>query len=120
MSNDLLLILCGIAGVVFHSLLKLKGLLEDARVANMNFDWKKDYVIKDAVSIIMAVLSVGVWYLVFEEVSNKYPGIVGFKRVSFFTMGALGSYVIQLALSKAKNMIRKTVDKKTDIADGKV
>lgn len=118
-NENFYLILCGIAGVVFHCLLKLNNLRKDALVANVSFQWKRDYLRKDGISIIMAFLSVGIWYLVFGEVANKYPALVGFRRVSFIAMGAIGSYVIQLLLGKAQAQIRKVVDVKTDAADGK-
>jgi hypothetical protein len=35
-------------------------------------------------------------------------------------MGGVGSYLIQMAFGTAKDRIRKIVDKKTDIADGKI
>lgn len=114
------LILCGIAGVLFHSLLKLNNLRKDATVANLAFNWKKDYLKKDSVSIIMSFLSVGIWYMVFGEVANKYPALDGFRRVSFIAMGAIGSYIIQLLMGKAQSQIRNIVDKKTDVADGKI
>lgn len=112
-------ILCGIAGVIFHCLLKVKSLLTDAQKANIDFNWYKDYVYKDFPSIGLSLLSVGIWYLIFHEVANKYTGIQDFARVSFVTMGAIGSYLIQFGLSKAKKQIRDVVDKKTNIADGK-
>lgn len=120
MSEQFVLIICGIFGVLFHCFLKLQGLLEDARVANVSFNWKRDYVYRDAPSIALSFLSVGIWFLIFGEVAAKYPQLVGFTRVSFVVMGSIGSYLIQLGLGKAKNTIRGIVDKKTDIADGKV
>src|SRR5687767_3932487 len=113
------LILCGLCGVLFHCLLKLNSLLTDARKANMDFNWYKDYLYLDFISILISVLSVGIWYLVFHEMANKYHGIQDFARVSFVTMGAIGSYAIQLAMSKAKARIRDVINTKTDIADGK-
>lgn len=118
-NENIWLIVCGIAGVLFHSLLKLNNLKKDAGVANVAFNWKKDYLQKDSVAITMAFLSVGIWYLCFGEVANKYPALDGFRRVSFVAMGMLGSYVIQLLMGKAQSQIRKIVDKKTDLADGK-
>lgn len=118
-NDEFFYILSGIAGVVFHSLLKLNSLLTDARKANMNFNWYRDYVYKDFPSIMLSVLSVGIWYMVFHEVANKYNGVQEFARVSFVAMGGIGSYVIQLFLSRAKRQIRKVIDEKTNIADGK-
>lgn len=120
MNNDqLYYILCGAAGVLFHCFLKLKSLLTDAQKANINFNWYKDYVYKDFPSIVLSFISVAIWYLIFHEVANKYHGIQDFARVSFVAMGAIGSYLIQYGLSKAKKQIRAVVDKKTDIADAK-
>lgn len=113
------LIIAGTAGVLFHCLLKLNSLLQDARVGNVDFRPVKDYWKKDAVSIILSFLSVGIWYLVFGEVGKKYPNLEEFKITSFVLMGMMGSYVIQLVLSRAKKRIRNIVDTKTDIADGK-
>lgn len=119
MKENLIVILCGVFGVLFQCLLKVRSLLKDAQVANMNFDWKKDYVIKDFPSIGLAFLSIGIWYYIFGEVANRYPAIADLKRVSFVLMGGVGSYLIQLAFGTAKDRIRKVIDKKTDIADGK-
>lgn len=118
-TDEFYLIICGFAGVLFHCLLKLNSLLTDARKANMDFNWYKDYLYLDFISILLSVLSVGIWYLIFHEMANKYHGIQDFARVSFVTMGGIGSYAIQLAMSKAKSKIRDVIDKKTDIADGK-
>lgn len=116
--ENFILILCGICGVIFHSLLKLNSLKKDALVGNIQFNWWKDYVKKDSVAITMSFLSVGIWYLVFGEVANKYPALDGFRRVSFVAMGAIGSYALQLLLGKAKSQIRQIVDKKTNELDG--
>jgi len=117
MTTDFSFIVCGVAGVLFHSLLKLNGLLVDARKANINFKWYRDYVYKDFPSILLSFLSVGIWYLIFHEVAAQYHGISDFARVSFVTMGAIGSYIIQLGLSKAKKQIRSIVDQKTNELD---
>lgn len=119
MQENIIVIMCGVFGVAFQCLLKIRSLLKDAQVANVNWDWKKDYLKKDAPSIILAFLSVFIWYYIFGEVAKKYTGIADFKRVSFVLMGGVGSYIIQMAFGTAKDRIRKIVDKKTDIADGK-
>ena len=119
MNQQLIFLLTGTAGFVFHSLIKMKGLQEDARVANMSFSPVKDYLIKDIYGILAAFLSPFVWLILFGEIAAKYPALKEFTLTSFFVMGALGSYVLQLILGQAKNQIRNVVDKKTDIADAK-
>lgn len=118
MNENIVVIVCGVFGVLFQCLLKIRSLLKDAQVANMDWKWKRDYAYKDAPSIILAFLSVGIWYYIFGEVAKKYPGIADMKRVSFVLMGGVGSYIIQMAFGTAKDKIRKVVDRKTDVADG--
>lgn len=112
------LLLCGIAGFLFHSLIKLKSLQDDAIAANLPFNWKRDYLVKDIFGILSAFVAPFIWLLLFSEVANKYPALHDFARVSFFVMGAFGSYILQLLLGKSKKYIRKVVDEKTNIADG--
>lgn len=114
MQANIIVIICGILGVLFSCLLTLKGLLKDAQVANVDFNWKKDYVKKDSPSILLSFLAVGIWYYIFGEVAAKYPGIADFKRVSFVLMGGVGSHFIQMAFGTAKARIRRMIDKKTN------
>lgn len=113
-------ILLGLAGVVFHSLLKLRGLQADAKAANLPFDALRNYLLQDYLSILLSLLSVLVWVFLFGEIVTHYPKLQGFIRTSFFVQGAIGSWVLQLLLGTAKASIRKVVDQKTDIADGKL
>jgi hypothetical protein len=120
MWQDILDILCGVLGVIAQSLILLRGLLRDAQIANIDFNWKKDYVRKDSPSILLAFVSVLIWFLIFGEVAHKYPNLEGFRRVSFVLMGGVGSWLVQAVFGTAKDRIRKIMDRKTDIADGKV
>lgn len=119
MNQTAILIFAGAMGVLAHSLLKLNSLIQDARAGNVPFRPVKDYWEKDVVSIVLSFLSVGIWFLIFGEVGKKYPSLQEFKVTSFVVMGAMGSYIIQLIMSRAKKRIRQVVDEKTDIADNK-
>lgn len=112
--ESLLLISLGLAAVLFQCLAKLKGLLDDARAANINFNAKNDYWKRDAVVIIMAIIPVLIWYFIFGEVSAKYEWVLNLKRVSFVLVGGVGSWGLQYAFGTAKNVIRKAIDKKTN------
>jgi len=118
--NHITLILAGIAGVLFHCLVKLNSLRNDAIVGNIPFDWKKDYLRKDIVAIMISFCSVGIWFLIYREAAAKYTALDGWKVTSFVCAGGLGSYILQLAFGQAKKRIRKIVNEKTDIADGKI
>lgn len=114
MQENIIVIACGIFGVLFQCLLKLRSLLKDAQVANVNFNAWKDYWKRDAVSIILAFIPVIIWYMVFAEVSAKYESLVALKRVSFVLIGGVGSYALQLIFGTAKDKIRSVIDKKTN------
>lgn len=119
-SAEIWLIVCGLAGVLLHSLWKLDGLALHARKANVKFDWWRDYVLRDRFSLLAAFLSVGIWFLIFGEVATKFQWLTIFPRVSFVTMGMSGSYFLQRWLGKSKKWLDKIIDVKTDIADGKL
>lgn len=114
----LLLFLCGVLGVTIHCVLKCNSLLNDARAANIEFKWVRDYMGKDYLGIILSLLALVVWYLIFAEVVASYPKLSAFTRISYVTIGWFGSYIIQTIASRAKRKIRAVVDEKTNIADG--
>lgn len=116
MNNDVILWLCLIAGWMFHTLAKGNSLLQDARAANINFNFWKDYIVKDVGSIFLALNAGWIWYFIYGEWVSKYPSLQPFVRTSFVVFGAIGSYVVQLALSRTKRAIRKGVGEKTDTA----
>jgi len=117
--QQITLLIIGIAGFVFQSLCRLRSLSNDAFVANMKFNWIEDYVKKDIYGILAAAMSPFIWLYLFGEITAKYPALEGFTKTSFFIMGAMGSWALQLMLGGAKKAIRKVVDEKTNIADGK-
>lgn len=117
MSPTFYFLLAGIAGFVFHSLIKLKSLSDDAHAANVPFNWYEDYIVKDIFGILLSFTSPFIWLLIFKEIATQYPKIETFAITSFFVMGVMGSYVLQLILGKAKKSIRKVVDEKTNELD---
>lgn len=119
MNQQLLFLLTGMGGLVFHILIKLKSLSDDSYAANIEFKVWRDYFVRDRFGIAAAFLAPFVWLLLFGEAAAKYPALQGFAYTSFFVMGAIGSWVLQLILGKSKKAIRKVVDEKTDIADRK-
>jgi hypothetical protein len=108
---------CGVLGVVFHSICKYISLKGDAKAANYGPLTLKEYISTDIAPIALAFCSVAIWLLLFGEAASKYPKLEDFARASFVAMGAIGSYVIQLGLSTLQAKIKKVVDIKTNIAD---
>ena len=116
MPNLLAYAICGILGVVFHSLFKASALKKQAKAGNINFSmkiyWEEDYL-----SILCSFVSVAIWLMLFGETAQQYPKIAGYAKASFVGMGASGSFVIQYFLSNAESKIRGIIDNKTNIAD---
>lgn len=110
-------LLVGFLGVLIHCFLKANSLNQDARVANLKFNFWTDYIQKDAFAILVSFLMVFLWLFLFKEVAAKYKSLQDFALTSFGVMGAMGSYIAQLALSRAKKQIRQVIDLKTNIAD---
>ncbi len=117
--SNLILICAGLLGVIVHTFAKAISLQADAKKANMDFNIG-DYFKHDWPAVGLSVAAVFVWWFVFPEASVKYPALLNWIRGSFIAVGAMGSYIIQLALSRAKKKINEVVDKKTDIADEKI
>lgn len=115
--NNLILLLCGLLGVIVHCLFKAKDLIDYAFKANINYSIL-DYFKKDWFAVSMSLCSVAIWFLIFGEVGAKYPKIIDFIRCSFILMGWFGSYIAQKFFSRGKTYISDIIDKKTNIADG--
>lgn len=111
-------ILIGLLAFAFVTLIRMQSLKNDAEVANLVFNPKR-YFEKEWIGMAASVISVLLWAYLYPEVVVKYPAIEGWIRGSFFVMGAMGSWALQMALGKTKQWIRNVVDVKTNIADSK-
>lgn len=111
-----LYLLCGLAGVVAHILLKYQTLRDDAAAANVHIDFKM-YIKKDFVGMLLSVLAVFIWHLIFGEVAEKYKDLHSYIRISFVAVGLGGAYGLQKIDNNCKKYIRKFIDEKTNIAD---
>lgn len=111
--NDMILLICSLLGFLAHSFNKLAGLAKDARAAKVPFDWKKDYVVKNSWSLLLSLIAPVIFYFLFAEIAAKLTWMQGFVRVSFFTVGAMGSYFIQSWFGVTRKITRKVISEKT-------
>jgi hypothetical protein len=118
MNNDVIALISGLMGVIFHTALKGKGLLEDARAGNFHFEFWKDYVIRDFISIFIAVATIPTLWLLQDELIGLYPKAEGKIRIMYFLVGLSGSYLIQQVAGKAKKLVRWGVNLKTNELEG--
>lgn len=119
MKEDFVYILLSLLGMLSHSLLKAMSLQKDYTVANKDFHVWTDYIKRDQLALLLSLITCFAWYFLFHEAASKIEQVSNFPRLTFFVMGGLGSYVVQLVFSVSKKYIRKVVDHKTNIADGK-
>lgn len=116
MQETYILLCLGMLGVAIHTLMKAQSLKTDMEKANLEFVFSK-YLNKDFLGIGISFLSVIVWLFLQPEVSTKYPYLQNWVRGSYFAIGMMGSYIIQLFLSGSKKWLRKQIDVKTNKAD---
>lgn len=112
----LIYLLVGFGGVVAHSLIKLKQMSKDFQKTNLSLSFE-DYLKKDKYAILLSFLVVFLWLALFGEAAQQYPKILTFTRFSFFAMGAIGSYLVQAGMSRAKEELRQKWNEKTNILD---
>lgn len=117
MNNIAAIIGMGVAGVLAHCLCKLINLNKIAQVGGVDFDWWNGYVKSDRFNIILSLLSVAVWYVVYNEAEGVYSKLSAWKATSFFIVGFFGSYAIQYGKSPGEKRIRGVIDLKTNVSD---
>lgn len=114
MQDSILLIGVGLGAVVIHCMFKVNSLLRDAQAGNVSFSWKKDYLYKDYLSIIISFSLVFLWYFLYTEFASNYPQLDGWKVTSFVGVAWFGSYIVQQVMGRGKKLIRKAIDEKTN------
>lgn len=104
-------------GNVIHLAFLLSSRAKDARAANEPFSFLQLISIEKYGLIFDFVGSVGLVFAADEIVDS--PWIMGKIKLGFILIGIGGSYVVMQFFGQSKKIIRKVVDKKTDIADNK-
>ena len=106
-----ILFLCGVLGVVGHSLFKLDSLKKESKSVSMQFTFK-NYIEEDFYSICFSFVSIVIYLLVFDQTTTQYPRIIGYSRISFVGCGWMGSYIIQYFFSSAQKRIKSIINEK--------
>jgi hypothetical protein len=97
----------------------ISGLKKQAKSANTTFS-VKDFVQNEYITILLNVFPIVICLIAVDEITNKYPVVIGWLKWFFFAIGYMGSSILIAALGRTQNIINKVVDIKTDIADGAV
>lgn len=109
----------GLLGLLFATLAKAQSLKKDFNVANETFVFTK-YLKDEAIGISMSVIVILLMAITMHEWVDIKPQIQEFVTIIFALGGAIGSWAFLLLLDSSKKRIRKIVDEKTNIADGKI
>lgn len=112
-------LLAGLLGILFQVLAKMSALKKDFEVANQVFVPAKFFE-KDWIGISSSVVSVLILAIVLPDILKVRPDLINLVRILFVMTGAIGSWAFSLILGGTKKYIRKVVDEKTNIADGKI
>lgn len=112
-------LLSGLLGLLFVTLAKMSSIKKDFEVANQQFVLKKFFE-HEYIAISMSIVVILLMAITMEEWVNIKPQFVDYVRIIFALGGAIGSWAFLLFLGKSKQYIRKIVDEKTNIADGKI
>lgn len=118
--ESIILFILGYLGFLAHCLMKAQSIKKNYIAANIEFDWKKDYLQRDMFAILLALLPTPVWYFIWEEIVGVYPKLANLIRFSFLTVGISGSYFLQLLAGAAEKIGRRVVDAKTNISDSQL
>lgn len=114
MQEQLILLVIGFGCVILGCVIQCNELLQLARVGNISFNWKKDFIYKDYLSIIISFGAVFLWWALFAEFAQRYTWLHDFKRLSFAAIGFFGGFFILSMYSPAKKLIKKQIDNKTN------
>ncbi len=104
-------------GWALHTSLKLRSIQVKSKAANLEFS-VLDYFIEDWLVILSCYLTILLFLLFIDEVSNINEKIMDYVKIGFGFIGYTGSDVASRLFSIADKKINSVIDYKTNIADG--
>lgn len=109
---------CGLLGILFMVLIKLKALKTRTEVANEKFNvityFKDDYI-----TLLLSLVTVLIALVTVKAAVHYKPGLSDWLYAIFVGVGYMGTSILTAFFSRAEERINKVIDTKTDIADGK-
>lgn len=108
----------GLLGLLFVTLAKASSMKKDFEVANQTFVFKK-FIKDELIAISMSFIVILLMAITIKEWVKVSPKVSDYVTIIFAMGGAIGSWAFLLFLGKSKRYIRKIIDEKTNMADGK-
>lgn len=114
--------IAGILGVAIQVLAKLNSLQKKAKAGNAPSVTLKSYLQDDLIAIILGVVFlIACIFILGDEGVKNYQGLYeNWSRCIFTFVGYGGSDLAVRVFGRASEKINQVIDKKTDIADGKI
>lgn len=109
----------GLLGVLCYMFfVKIPAFRKRSLAANKEFSVGK-YLKDDWITVVSSILTVAVGVFCLSELLTLNDYILKYIRFFFVAVGFMGSSLLHPLLSKTEKAITKTIDRKSNIADGK-
>jgi hypothetical protein len=114
------LLLAGLLGMLIYIfLVKIPAIQQRAEKANTEVSFGTFFG-KDYPSLIGSFLVVIVYIFVVDEIQTYSETLATFKKLLGVFIGYCGSSVLLRAFGRTEKLLLKVIDRKTDLADGKL
>jgi hypothetical protein len=105
-----------LVGMALHTALKMKGLQDKARLANVEFK-VRSYFSQDWLSLVASVLTIILFLLFVDNILNWKPAIIDYIKIGFGFLGYTGSDIASRIFGVVNRKINVAIDHKTTVAD---
>lgn len=105
-----------LVGMALQTALKMKGLQDKARMANVEFK-ARSYFVQDWLSIVASILTIILFLLFVDNILHWKPAIVDYIKIGFGFLGYSGSDIASRIFGVVNKKLNSAIDYKTTIAD---
>jgi hypothetical protein len=103
-------------GMALHTALKMKGLQDKARLANVEFK-PRSYFRQDWLSLTASFLTIILFLFFIDNILKWKPAVVDFVKIGFAFVGYTGSDIASRIFGVVNKKINLAIDHKTTVAD---
>lgn len=105
-----------LVGMALHTALKMKGLQDKARLANVEFK-AGSYFKQDWLSLTASFLTIILFLLFIDNILKWKPAVIDFVKIAMAFVGYTGSDIASRIFGVVNKKINIAIDHKTTVAD---
>jgi hypothetical protein len=105
-----------LVGMALHTALKMKGLQDKARLANVEFK-PSSYFKQDWLSLTASFLTIILFLLFIDNILKWKPAVIDFVKIGMAFVGYTGSDLASRIFGVVNKKINLAIDHKTTMAD---